>query len=68
MFVAEVADVMSAMNVMIRLRALPRDDAGQDLTEYGLLACLIAIAAIGGLGTEVSALWSGIVAGLKDIL
>lgn len=62
---------MSALNVMIRLRALPRDDAGQDLTEYGLLACLIAvaaIAAIGSLGTEVSALWSGIVAGLKDVL
>ena len=56
---------------MIRLRALLRDDEGQDLTEYGLLACLIAvaaIAAIGGLGIEFSTLWDGIVAGLKDVL
>lgn len=62
---------MSPVNVMIRLRALLRDDEGQDLTEYGLLACLIAvaaIAAIGGLGIEVSALWDGIVSGLEDIL
>ena len=58
-------------NVMIRVRALLRDDNGQDLTEYGLLACLIAvvaIAALGGLGIQVNTLWSGIIAGLESVL
>ena len=58
-------------NVMIRVRALLRDDDGQDLTEYGLLACLIAvvaIAALGGLGIQVNTLWSGIIAGLESVL
>ena len=58
-------------NVMIRLRALLRDDQGQDLTEYGLLACLIsvvAITAIGELGTQVNTLWKDIITVVKDLL
>jgi Flp pilus assembly pilin Flp len=57
--------------VVVRLRALPYDDRAQDLTEYGLLAGLIAIvaiAAIGGVGTAANAMWEGIVTRLKEVL
>ena len=35
------------MYLINRLRALVRDDRGQDLIEYALLAALIALAAAG---------------------
>src|SRR5688500_8615635 len=57
--------------VVVRLRALPQDDRAQDLTEYGLLAgwiALVAIAAIGGVGTAANAMWEGIVTRLKEVL
>ena len=44
--------------------ALLRDDTGQDLIEYGMLASLIAILAmvtVGELGLQISDLWTGIV-------
>ncbi len=44
-------------------RAFLRDESGQDLTEYGLLATLIAMvvmAAVGDAGAQLSALWSNI--------
>lgn len=56
---------------MGRLGALLRDDLGQDLIEYALLASLIAVAAIVALrdaGTEVAALWSDIAARIASAL
>jgi Flp pilus assembly pilin Flp len=58
-------------NVVARLRALADDDRAQDLTEYGLLAgliALVAITAIGGVGTAANAMWEHIVARLKEAL
>ena len=51
--------------------ALLRDDRGQDLTEYGLLASLIAIlviVAVGDLGVLIGALWDDIVLQLATVL
>ena len=45
------------------MRRLARGDDGQDLVEYGLLASLIALGAMGALaaaGTEIAALWNGL--------
>ena len=48
------------------IRKLWRNDDGQDLLEYGLLAALIAIvalAAVGSLGTTImNVFWSAIAA------
>jgi pilus assembly protein Flp/PilA len=47
-----------------RLRALTRDESGQDLIEYALLAALIALAAvlmIRAAGVEVNAIFERIV-------
>jgi pilus assembly protein Flp/PilA len=33
-------------NLITRMRTLMRDDSGQDLLEYGLLAALIALVAV----------------------
>jgi Flp pilus assembly pilin Flp len=51
--------------------ALLRDDSGQDLTEYGLLASLIAIlviVAVGDLGVLIGTLWDDIVLQLATVL
>lgn len=51
--------------------AFLRDDSGQDLTEYGLLACLIAIVvmvAVGDVGLQISDLWTHIVVQLAEVL
>ena len=51
-------------NAIARFRALLRDDEGQDLIEYALLAgliALVAVAAITSAGTEVDAIWDAIV-------
>lgn len=37
------------MNVLMRLRALRRNDKGQDLLEYALLVALIALVAYGAV-------------------
>jgi pilus assembly protein Flp/PilA len=53
-----------------RLRALLRDESGQDVIEYALLATLIAVVAIGVLsdaGTQVGTLWDNIAAGIAVV-
>lgn len=50
-------------NLITRVRALLRDDEGQDLIEYALLAGLIALVstlALTNAGTEVKQIWEGI--------
>jgi pilus assembly protein Flp/PilA len=50
-------------NMMIRMRALVSDDAGQDLLEYALLVGLIALVAVGAVtltGTSVSDIFGNI--------
>jgi Flp pilus assembly pilin Flp len=57
-------------NAIARFRALLRDDAGQDLIEYALLAgliALVAVAAITSAGTEVDAIWDKIVVSLQAV-
>jgi pilus assembly protein Flp/PilA len=52
------------MDLINRLRALVRDDSGQDLIEYALLAALIALAAVAAItaaGVQVNAVWTSIV-------
>jgi Flp pilus assembly pilin Flp len=52
------------MYLINRLRALVRDDRGQDLIEYALLAALIALAsvvAITAAGEQVNLVWEAIV-------
>ena len=49
------------MYLINRLRTLVRDESGQDLIEYALLAALIAIGLIGGagfLGTRINGLFN----------
>jgi Flp pilus assembly pilin Flp len=51
--------------------ALLRDDRGEDLTEYGLLASLIAIVvivALGDVGVQISGLWDDIVLQFASLL
>jgi Flp pilus assembly pilin Flp len=55
------------LSLLIRLRALTRDDRGQDLIEYALLAGLIALGSVAlmeSAGTEISDIWTGIVSSL----
>ena len=57
-------------NLMIRVRALIRDEEGQDLIEYALLAGLIALVstlALTNAGTEVKGIWEDIQAALADV-
>ena len=59
------------MNVAIRLRALWRDDSGQDLLEYALLASLIAIAAyaaVNSTGGSVSRFYDVIAARIDGVV
>jgi len=52
------------------ISALLRDESGEDLIEYGLLASLIVIvviATLGDAGAEVNALWTPIVEGLAAL-
>jgi len=59
------------MYLINRLRALVRDDRGQDLIEYALLAALIALAsvlAIQAAGTQVNNVWNAIVGGALPLI
>ena len=52
-------------------RAFLRDDSGQDLAEYGLLASLIAVvvmAAVGDVGVQIGDLWAHIVDQIESFL
>ena len=56
------------LNVIARFRALLRNDEGQDLIEYALLAGLISLVAVGAMGVagqEVSGIWDSIVEALQ---
>ena len=58
------------LNIIVRVRALLRNDEGQDLIEYALLAGLIALVAVGGItaaGGEVEAIWGDIEAALAAV-
>jgi pilus assembly protein Flp/PilA len=51
------------MYLINRLRALVRDDSGQDLIEYALLAALIAlgsVVAITAAGASVNQIWQAV--------
>jgi Flp pilus assembly pilin Flp len=51
------------------LRSLARDERGQDLIEYALLASMIAIFSIAGLlnaSGEVNTIWEEIATGIKN--
>ncbi len=55
------------MELITRLRALVRDDSGQDLLEYALLVALIAIVAYGAVqmaGSSVQTIFSNIAGSL----
>lgn len=57
------------LSLLTRVRALSRDDRGQDLIEYALLAGLIALGCVvllGQAGTQVASIWTQIVAALTD--
>jgi Flp pilus assembly pilin Flp len=57
------------MDFINRMRALVREDAGQDLLEYALLVGLIAIVAIGAVGlagTQVNSIFSSIASQLPS--
>ena len=57
-------------NLMIRVRALIRDEEGQDLIEYALLAGLIALVstlALTNAGTEVRGIWEDISGSLAAV-
>ena len=58
------------VKVIARFRALKRNDEGQDLIEYALIAGLIAlvcVVALGLAGAEVNRIWGSIVAALVTV-
>jgi Flp pilus assembly pilin Flp len=55
--------------LIAHLRSLARDERGQDLIEYALLATMIAIFSIAGLmnmSGEVNSLWAEIAADITN--
>ena len=55
--------------LIAHLRSLARDERGQDLIEYALIATMIAIFSIAGLvnaSGEVNAIWDEIANGIKN--
>jgi pilus assembly protein Flp/PilA len=55
------------LSLLTRLRALRRDDRGQDLIEYALVAGLIALGSVtlmGGVSDSINAVWDSIVTAL----
>ena len=58
------------VNVIARFRALLRNDEGQDLIEYALLAgliALVAVVAITNAGSAVNDIWVDIVTALQAV-
>jgi len=56
------------LSLLLRLRALRRDDRGQDLIEYALLAGIIALGSVlmmGNVRDAINALWQDIVNALN---
>jgi pilus assembly protein Flp/PilA len=71
---SRVRDTTRGRNIMLslltRLRALSRDDRGQDLIEYALVAGLIAlgsVALMGDVSGAINTVWSNIVSTLEGI-
>ena len=58
------------VNLLLRIRAIVRNNKGQDLIEYALIAGLIsivAVVAIGDAGTKIGQVWTNIVSSLNTI-
>ena len=58
------------MALMNAVRAFVRNDEGQDLIEYALLAGLIALVAVGAIttaGTQVNRIWGGVSTTLQAV-
>ena len=56
-------------NLIIRMRALLRDDSGQDLLEYALLVALIALVAVAAVtssGQAVNTIFSTVATKLQQ--
>jgi pilus assembly protein Flp/PilA len=56
--------------LMVRMRALVRDDEGQDLIEYALLAgliSLVAVATVTTAGEQVSGIFTKVTTKLTDV-
>jgi len=61
---------MTLMNLVTRMRALKRDESGQDLLEYALLVALIAIVcfvAVQAAGNSVNSIFSTIAGSLAAL-
>ena len=59
------------MDLITRLRAFVREDAGQDLLEYALLVALIALVAVGAVtfaGIQVNTIFTSIANALAAAL
>ena len=59
------------LRLIARLRSWSRDERGQDLVEYGLVAALISVTLIGALtdvGTEVGRLWQAVSDGITNAM
>ena len=58
------------MRLLIALRRFVREEPGQDLLEYGMLAALIALvvlAAVSNSGTSINNLWTSIAASMAAV-
>lgn len=58
------------MHPLVLLRRLIRDDSGQDLLEYGLLAALIALVVFGAVtnaGLSINSFWTGVATSLSVV-
>ena len=57
------------MPIERRLRGLLREQGGQDLIEYALLASLIAvvlITTVGDAGARIGTLWANVASSIQD--
>ena len=56
-------------NLITRMRALTRDDSGQDLLEYALLVALIALVAVAAVknsGQAVNSIFTSVASQLQN--
>jgi pilus assembly protein Flp/PilA len=70
MVVATLSAGRNVMTLRSRLRALLRDDSGQDLMEYALLVSLIAMVAYGAVqltGTSINTFFTNIAATVGSV-
>jgi pilus assembly protein Flp/PilA len=58
------------MHPFVLLRRLIRDDSGQDLLEYGLLAALIALVVFGAVtnaGISINDFWTRVATSMSSV-